>query len=184
MLFLVVGPSGAGKDTLIDGARAALAGDPGFRFVRRVITRPSGPGEDHEPVDAAEFARRRDAGGFALHWQAHRLDYGIPADIAPDLAAGRAVVANVSRQVIAQAAGRYPVVVLEISAAPDVLARRLAGRGRETPAQIADRLTRGVALPDGVPVRRVVNDDTPAQGVAAVVAILRGLSGGRAGAIA
>jgi phosphonate metabolism protein PhnN/1,5-bisphosphokinase (PRPP-forming) len=174
MLFLVVGPSGVGKDTLINGACAAMAGDPGFRFVRRIITRPPGPGEDHEAVDAVEFARRRDAGKFALHWQAHGLEYGIPADIAVDLAAGRAVVANVSRRIIVQAMERFLVVVLKITAPPSMLAQRLIERGREEPAQIADRLARKVALPDEVLVRCVVNDRTPAHGVAAVMAILRG----------
>jgi phosphonate metabolism protein PhnN/1,5-bisphosphokinase (PRPP-forming) len=182
MLFLVVGPSGAGKDTLMDGVRAALAGDHGFRpgfrtggirFVRRVITRPPGPGEDHEPVTADEFVRRREAGGFALHWNAHGLDYGIPADIADDLRTGRVVVANVSRGVIAQAAACFQVVVLQITAPPAVLAGRLAGRGRETPAKIADRLAREVALPEGVAVQTVVNDDTPERGVAAILALLR-----------
>src|SRR5271165_1721482 len=98
MLVLVVGPSGAGKDTLLDAAQAALAGDPRFRFVRRVITRPAeAGGEAHEAVSEAEFTAR----AFALAWQAHGLRYGIPDDIAVDLAAGRVVVANVSRGVIA-----------------------------------------------------------------------------------
>ena len=98
MLVAVVGPSGAGKDTLLAGARARLAGDARFRFVRRGITRPADPGgEDHDPLTQTAFARLRDAGGFALWWEAHGLLYGIPRDIEADLAAGRVVVANLSR---------------------------------------------------------------------------------------
>ena len=160
--MLVVGPSGAGKDTVLAGAQARLAGDPHFRFVRRVITRPAeAGGEDHEPVSEAEFAERR----LALQWQAHGLRYGIPADIGQDLAAGRIVVANVSRSVLAEAAARFRTRVIEVTAPGPVLAARLAERGRETPDDIARRLSRTVTLPPGMEVCRVVNDGPVEQGV-------------------
>jgi phosphonate metabolism protein PhnN/1,5-bisphosphokinase (PRPP-forming) len=174
MLVLVVGPSGAGKDTLMEGARAALAGDARFRFVRREITRPADAGgEAHMAVSEAAFAARTEAGGYALWWRAHGLGYGIPADIATDLAAGRVVVANVSRGVLAEAASRFPVRVLEITAPPAVLAARLAARGRESAADIAERVRRAVALPAGLEVVTVMNDGAVAEGVAKVVAALR-----------
>lgn len=172
MLVVVVGPSGAGKDTLMERARAALSGAPGFRFVRREITRPQGAGgEDHIAVTAEEFAARRAAGAYALAWQAHGLGYGIPADVAGDIAR-RVVVANVSRAAIAEAVAKFPTMVLEITAPAAVLAARLAARGRETEADIAARLARAVALPEGVAVVRVMNDRTPEEGAAAVVAAL------------
>jgi ribose 1,5-bisphosphokinase len=173
MLILVVGPSGAGKDTLMDAARAALGDDRRFRFARREITRPPGPGEDHVPVTEAEFAARQNSGAYALSWRAHGLGYGIPADIAGDLAAERVVVANVSRGVIAEAAARFPVRVLEITAPAEVLAARLAGRGRESPAEVATRLARRMMVPEGVELVRVVNDRTPGEAVKLVVAALR-----------
>ncbi len=180
LLVLVVGPSGAGKDTLLDGARRALAQDERFRFVRRVITRPADAGgEAHEAVTEAEFAAR----SFALQWQAHGLRYGIPAEclgaasigaasIGADLGGPAVVVANVSRTVIADAAARFAVRVIEITAAPDVLAARLAARGREAAADVASRLSRSVALPDGVGVETVMNDGSPDEGVARFVAAL------------
>lgn len=169
MLVLVVGPSGAGKDTLLDAARQALAGDPRFRFARRVITRPAeAGGEAHEAVTDAEFATR----GFALAWHAHGLRYGIPADIATDLAAGRVVVANVSRGVIAEAAARFPVRVIEVTAPPEVLASRLAARGRESSADVAARLARNVSVPDGVTIETVMNDATVEDGAARFLAAL------------
>ena len=163
MLILVVGPSGAGKDTLLDGARRAL---PDARFVRRVITRPAeAGGEDHEAVTVMEFGQR----SFAMQWSAHGLRYGIPLDIEDNLAAGRPVIANVSRGAIAEAASKFPVHVIEIIAPPKVLAARLAARGRESAADVAARLSRAVSLPEGVPVTRIMNDGTMDEGVARFV---------------
>ena len=158
----------------MERARAALAGETRFRFVRREITRPEGAGgEEHCAVSPEEFAARRAAGGYALSWEAHGLGYGIPADIAGDLDAGRVVVANVSRAVLGEARGWFGVRVLEITAPAEVLARRLAARGRESAADIAGRLARAVALPEGLDVVRVVNDGTVEAGVLRVVAALR-----------
>ncbi len=178
MLILVVGPSGAGKDTLINGARAALADNPRYRFVRRIITRPGDMGEEaHESVTEKEFELRREAGDFALTWRAHGLHYGIPADIAMDLARGRVVIVNVSRAVVAEAAERYPVSVIEVSAPADVLARRLAARGREDAVDVARRLSRAIELPLPVDRQAVVNDGTVEQGVRRMLAAISRAAG-------
>ena len=175
MLVLVVGPSGAGKDTLMERAREALAGEARFRFVRREITRPKGAGgEDHDAVTYEVFAARRAAGGYALAWEAHGLGYGVPADIVGDLDAGLVVVVNVSRAVLVEASQRFVMRVLEITAPVEVLARRLAARGRESEADIAGRLARAVAVPAGLDVVTVVNDGPVEAGVARVLAVLRG----------
>jgi len=173
MLVGVVGPSGAGKDTLMGLARARLDGDARFVFVQRAITRPAeAGGEDHRAMSAPDFAAAQDNGGFALWWRAHGLSYGIPRAIEDDLAAGRVVVANLSRGVLAEAAGRYRLRVLVITAPLDVLAARLAARGREDAADIAARLAREASLPDGLDVATVMNDATRDEGAARVVAAL------------
>jgi phosphonate metabolism protein PhnN/1,5-bisphosphokinase (PRPP-forming) len=155
-------------------ARARLAGDARFVFVRRAITRPAeAGGEDHRAVSAAEFAAERAAGGFALWWDAHGLAYGIPRAVEDDLAAGRVVVANLSRGVLAQAAARYRLRVLVITAPLPVLAARLAARGRESAQDVAARLAREAPLPDGLDVVTVMNDTTPQDGAARVVGALR-----------
>jgi ribose 1,5-bisphosphokinase len=166
MLILVVGPSGAGKDTLLQGASARL---PDARFVRRVITRPADSGgEDHEPATDVAFDQR----DFALRWEAHGLRYGIPQDIVDDLSRGRVVVANVSRGVIAEAAARFPVHVIEITAAPETLAARLVARGREGAADMAARLGRSMSVPANVPATRVLNDGSMEEGVACLTAAI------------
>ena len=175
MLVLVVGPSGAGKDSLLNGAKAEFRGDPRLVFARRAITRPPDPyGEDHESISAASFATR----DFALSWSAHGLSYGIPAEI---LTAAPVVVANVSRGTIAQAAALYPVRVLEVTAPPDILAARLAARGRETAAGVARRLTRIATIPAGANVATVLNDGSLEQGVARFVTALRRIVDAAAG---
>jgi ribose 1,5-bisphosphokinase len=173
-LVAVVGPSGAGKDTLVAGARAALADDARVRFVRRAITRPAeAGGEGHLPMDRTAFEAARASGHFTLWWEAHGLLYGIPRDVEADLAAGRVVVANLSRTVLAEADRRYALTVLEITAPPGVLAARLAARGREDAAAIAARLAREAPLPRGLRVVRVANDGTTGQGIARVLHALR-----------
>jgi ribose 1,5-bisphosphokinase len=169
-LIAVVGPSGVGKDSVMD----ALGPRLGLARVRRVITRPAAlGGEDFVPVDVATFERQRTAGHFALHWGAHGLRYGIPTSIDDALAAGESLLANLSRGVLAEAAARYdPLCVLNLTATPDTLARRLAARRRESAEQIAHRLARDAALPPGLRVITVSNDGPLAETVAACAARL------------
>jgi ribose 1,5-bisphosphokinase len=142
---LVVGPSGAGKDTLLRLAQAACADDHEIVFPRRVVTRASSADEDNIAVSPDEFARARDHGDFAVHWDAHGHSYALPLQINDDIRAGRAVVVNVSRTVISALRRAYAnVVVVAITAPPDVLAQRLAARARNSDGNIADRLTRSV----------------------------------------
>jgi len=147
----VVGPSGAGKDTIMDAARVALAGDTRFHFVRRIITRPQMPGtEDHDSLDEATFARSAGEGAFALHWQAHGLSYGLPKSLEDEIADGTVVIANVSRRVLGDVRRLYPSrSVVVITARPEVLAERLASRGRESREEIVARLAREVSFDDG-----------------------------------
>jgi ribose 1,5-bisphosphokinase len=172
-LFLVVGPSGAGKDTLIEAARAAR---PDMLVPVRVVTRSAGHGgEIVEAVSPEAFARRECAGGFALSWRAHGLAYGVPAAAAEALAAGRDVLVNVSRSVVDRARERFPPCrVLLVTAAHAVLATRLAARRRETAAQIAARLVRAdYARPQGPDVTVIENDGELAVAVDAFLAALQ-----------
>lgn len=144
-LVLVVGPSGAGKDTLLRLAQAACADDRDIVFPRRVVTREPSAAEDNIAVSQDEFRRAREHGDFAVHWEAHGHSYALPREINDDIRAERAVVANVSRTVIGALRQAYAnVVVVAITAPPDVLAQRLAARARHSDGNIADRLARSV----------------------------------------
>jgi ribose 1,5-bisphosphokinase len=175
-LVLVVGPSGAGKDTLIAGARARLQGDASVVFARRVVTRPASPYEDHDSASQGEFRRAAAAGAFALAWQAHGLRYGVPTSIDADIAAGCTVVCNVSRTIVTAARTRYArVTAVLVTAAPEVLAARLAARGRASDGALSDRLARS---PDGFTADVVIeNVGTPGAATELLVAAIRGPQG-------
>lgn len=150
-LVLVVGPSGAGKDTLIGLAQAACAGDDNIVFPQRVVTREASAHENNEAVSATLFGQMLARGDFAFQWEAHGLRYGLPHSIVDDIRAGRAVVANVSRTIVESARRSYAnVTVISITAPPDILAQRLAARARPSDGQLEDRLRRTVvsAEPD------------------------------------
>lgn len=146
----IVGPSGVGKDSVM----AALAArDPRLALVRRVITRPGDAGgEDFDGVNEAQFHTRAAKGEFALSWPAHGLHYAIPVRVADDLAAGKDMLANLSRAALPAAKAQFdPFMVIQLTADHKVLAERLAARGRETAADIARRLRRAdYALPEGI----------------------------------
>ena len=151
-LVLVVGPSGAGKDTLIGLARAACADDGTIVFPRRVVTREPSSFEDNEQVSLQAFRRAQAQGEFAIHWEAHSHCYALRRAMDDQLRAGCAVVANVSRTVVEAMRRIYAdVVVVSITAPPEILGQRLAGRARGSDGKIADRLRRAVdaaATPD------------------------------------
>ncbi|WP_103872759.1 phosphonate metabolism protein/1,5-bisphosphokinase (PRPP-forming) PhnN [Bosea lathyri] len=177
-LVLVVGPSGAGKDTLMDAARAALAGDARFSFARRLITRPAMAGaEDHDSCSEAAFAKAEARGELALSWRAHGLCYGIPATALQGLARGQVVIANISRGIIPLAERlAHRTMVINITAPDAVLAKRLAARGRESEADIAARLAREAPLAtERARLVSIQNDRSVAEGAAELMALLTSL---------
>jgi ribose 1,5-bisphosphokinase len=143
-MIAVVGPSGAGKDSLIDFARQRLADNDRIGFVRRFITRDADAGsEDHHAVSVQQFEEMRQAGKFAVHWGAHDLHYGIPADTLDQLATGRTLIANGSRAAIPDFLKAYPkLLVVTVTADPAIIAKRLKSRGREDETSISKRLAR------------------------------------------
>lgn len=175
ILFLVVGPSGVGKDSLISGARQRLGNDVSFWFPTRYITRPTNAGgEAHQAITSEAFDHLAKDGTFMLSWHAHGHGYGIPIAAKEVLTRGRSVIVNVSRQVIDQARQQWsPVRVLLISAPRDVLRRRLIARKRETEDEIERRLGRIDAYDvAGGDVLDVVNADRLERAIDRFVALI------------
>lgn len=142
-LIYLIGPSGSGKDSLLDAARERLAARR-VHIAQRVITRSAqAKGERAQAVSPEQFEQLRASGAFAMSWRANGLSYGIPAQIDDWLAAGSDVIVNGSRGHLSQARQRYPdlrVVLLKVR--PEVLRQRLMVRQRETVEEIERRLAR------------------------------------------
>ena len=144
-LVLVVGPSGAGKDTLLNLARAACAGNRSIVFPRRLVTREASASEDNVQLDDEAFERLLAEGALSVHWGAHGHRYALPRSVEDEVRAGRTVVANVSRTVVDILRQNYvDVVVVAISAPAEILAERLAARARGTDGAIELRLARSL----------------------------------------
>ncbi|UOM33185.1 phosphonate metabolism protein/1,5-bisphosphokinase (PRPP-forming) PhnN [Acuticoccus sp. I52.16.1] len=175
VLFLVVGPSGVGKDSLIDGARARLP-QRHFSLAQRVVTRPrEAGGEDHEPMDLTTFRAEEAAGAFAVAWGAHGLRYGIRHRAIAPLAQGSNVIVNASRGSIgAFATLARRVVVISVVAPPEIVRARLEARGREDAADVAARLERRVPLVGAGNVAVIDNGGALEVGVDHFVAALLG----------
>lgn len=174
-LIAVVGPSGVGKDSVMEGLAAA---DPSLHLVRRTITRaPELGGEDYDAVSVAEFNKMTANGQFSVHWGAHDLLYGIPKSIQTVLAAGQDCLANFSRSaLLAGDAAFTQFSVLSITAQPETLALRLAARGRESEVQINKRLAQAdKPLPKGLDILTVSNDANLKDSVTQALFLLQSL---------
>ena len=176
---LVVGPSGVGKDTLIQGAKVRLGRDDRFAFPKRHITRPQNAGgENHIEVSEAEYADMQSAKCYALSWDAHGLSYGIPVSALGHLNLGRTLVVNVSRSILDEARARFPnVCIFSVTAPEDVLRARLLSRGRESADSVEKRIAR--ARQQSVPgddVIEISNDGDMRSGIERFVTALQSVS--------
>lgn len=146
-MIYIIGPSGAGKDSLLNGLRHDIAGmskPPPLYFAQRTITRSRHQSnEDHEAVDASNFESLLQSNAFALTWFANDLHYGVRHKELAPMSEGTWVMVNGSRAYLEEAKLRFPgLTVLHITAPIEVLRSRLLLRGRENEQAIEARLNR------------------------------------------
>ena len=117
-------------------------------FARRIVTRAVQPGSDHDPVTSQQFARLIGSGGLVWLWEAHGFHYGIASHYAAQVAAGKVVVINGSREHACSLDTVAQVRVVQIVADTEQLASRLERRGRDAHHEVARRLERNARFSD------------------------------------
>ncbi|NVM53374.1 MAG: phosphonate metabolism protein/1,5-bisphosphokinase (PRPP-forming) PhnN [Candidatus Helarchaeota archaeon] len=146
-LFLLIGNSGSGKDSLIRWVIEKWPSDrPAPVVPTRVITRPSSPEtEAFESISEDQFQKLSKAGAFSLQWTSYRIYYGIHVEIEDALTRSRSVLVNVSRQIVEAARNRFPkVCVIFIRVPYHITEARLRSRDREHGIDLENRLARAL----------------------------------------
>lgn len=144
-LVIISGPSGVGKDTIIEAMRARARRDD-RHYVVTCTTRKRRPGEvdgvSYHFLAMDEFERLRDSGGL-LEWaQVHGNRYGTPRDqVVEALRSGRDAILKIDVQGARSVRARVPESLLIFVVPPSLaeLDERLLNRSTETPEQIERR---------------------------------------------
>ncbi len=143
-VFVITGPSGVGKGTLIRGLMERL---PGLELSVSATTRAPRAGEQHA-VDyhflaPEEFDRRVAAGEFVEHADYAGRRYGtLRSELEDRVLAGVPVVLEIEVQGARQVRDAMPEAVQVFIAPPslDALRTRLIGRGTDDPEEVERRL--------------------------------------------
>ncbi|WP_044414941.1 AAA family ATPase [Halarcobacter anaerophilus] len=136
-IVLIIGPSGAGKDTLIKEAKKEFKEK--INFVKRYITRESDVNESNYYIDEYAFEILRHNSYFASSWNAHGNFYGIPKRFIKN---GINLI-SISRGRIKDFENLYEkVYTINITLPKEILKQRLLKRGRENKEDIEKRVQR------------------------------------------
>ena len=145
MLVIISGPSGVGKDTIIDALRQRTH-DPEYHYVVTCTTRAMRPGEvdgvDYIFLDRETFAARRAAGEFLEANEVHRNWYGTPrSQVREALAQGRDVILKIDVQGAQVVKEKVPGALLIFLIPPSLedLFQRLLSRATETADELEVR---------------------------------------------
>lgn len=146
LLFTMVGPAGAGKNTVM---REAIRTLPGLRQLPTATTRAirstEQDGREHFFVSISEFTALRDTDKLLEHQEVHGNWYGIARDpLEAALMAGETLIADIDMYGAQAARANFPRNTVLIFVAPPsipALASRMHERG-ESEAEIARRMLR------------------------------------------
>lgn len=143
-LILVVGNSGSGKDSIINGASEKYPLNlKKVYIVKRYITRPPSENEDNYLISSEEFNEMGKQGKFALQWHIYGLDYGVSIEIEDWLKNGHTVIVNVSRTIINDTRKKYKnLKVVFIDVPFEITLQRLKSRERESKQGLKERIER------------------------------------------
>lgn len=175
-LFVLTGPSGVGKSTLITQLMREV---PGLAFSASATTRPPRPGEvdgvDYHFLDLASFEARVQAGEFLEHAAVYDRRYGtLRAPVERALTAGSSVILDIDLQGARQVRAASPEAVFIAITPPSIrmLDSRLRARGTESDEVIARRMRAVAAQLAGVGEYDYIveNDD-----LETAAAVLRGI---------
>lgn len=152
-LFYLVGPSGAGKDSLLRQLKRKqyVTQQPlvAHRYITRAVREND---ENHIELAPFDFLRRQQAGHFLFDWESHGHQYAIGREVQKWQQSGRDVIVNGSRAYLHKASEIYPPLVpVWMMVTDDVLRTRLVQRGRENPTEIEYRIQRNRELNEHKP---------------------------------
>ena len=149
-LVYLMGASGVGKDSIIRETERHLPKEK-FVFVRRFITRETGPDEDNIYIPLEEFDFLATNGAFIFFWQSNNYRYGISKKVLNDINDGKHVIINGSRRYYEKARKIYPSIEpVLITASHEARVQRLSLRGRESKDDIQARIECRYAIPENV----------------------------------
>lgn len=179
-LLYLVGASGSGKDSLLEGCRQRLQSNHCCFVAHRYITRaPNIGGENHIHLSPDEFDMRASMGMFSMQWYSHGYSYGIGAEIDNWLAKGINVVINGSREYLQIAMHAYPnLIPVLVEVNEDTLHQRLTQRGRESEEEIVKRLNRHRQIVDSLPgnIQLIDNNSNLQDGVDTLLKLIESLA--------
>ncbi len=143
-LFLVVGNSGSGKDSIIYGLLNKYPSNmKPLKLVKRYITRHPSETELNNPITVEEFKNLENQEKFALKWHIYGLDYGVPIEIDNWLKEGHPVIVNVSRTIVKKANEKYGnIKTIFVDVPFEITLQRVQERGRESENLLDERIER------------------------------------------